>query len=342
MLGWLAGCLRRPAALGVSSEQTVIAAPCPGTSCRDTVTVTFLGGGGFVIRHGAHAVMTPPLFTRPEFVQVIDTGGSNQDSVRQKLKKVDTSGIEAILAGHSHYDHLMDVPSLVHLLSSTPTIYGSVTAGHVLAARDAGIDKARVVSIDTMLAASSTREGEWFDVLDRAHQRRFRIQAVMSTHAPNFGNVTISNYTLSVDLPLLPVTPFDWPKGEVFAYIIEVLRDDGAVLFRIYYQDSASDPAHSVRPKMSDDRPFDLVIVCGGNFDKAKSYPATMLGAFPRAYALVGHWDDFSRDMNESPKLIPGLSGRELRRRMDDSVPGRWAALLPFATAVFAIPPTAE
>lgn len=341
ILGSFFRCNDDPKELGVRSEHMVVAASCPsGASCRDTISVMFLGVGGFLIRHGAHAIMTAPLFTHPNLVEVIARGGSDQALVARQLQRVETSGVEAILAGHSHYDHLMDVPSLLEILTPTPVVVGSATMGHVLAG-DPRIDKARVFPIDTLRAASATADGQWYDIADASGQRWFRIKAVMSTHAPNFGDVTISNYSLSADLSSLPSTPFDWPKGEVFAFIIDVLADDGAVLFRMYYQDSASDPEHSVRPKLeaNDTSRFDLAIVCAGNFDKAEGYPTSVLRAFDPSFALVGHWDNFFRSVDKDATLIPGLNGNELRRLMDDAMGDRWAALRPFATAVFAVAP---
>jgi hypothetical protein len=337
-------CTGDPASLGVRSERTLAAVSCPpGAVCRDTVSVTFLGVGGFVVRHGAHAVMTAPLFTHPNLPSVISRGGADRDLVTRMLDSIDRSGIEAVILGHSHYDHLMDVPATLHALTPTPMLYGSSTTKHVLAG-DSTIEKSGIIAIDTSQAASATRNGEWYYVQDPSGRRRFRLKAVMSTHAPNLSDVTISNYTLIEDLDSLPPTPFDWPKGEVFAYIIDVLSDNDAVLFRIYYQDSASDPEHSQRPKLEfgDTHNFDLVIVCGGNFDKAKSYPTTVLRAFDPSFAIVGHWDNFFRHVDKEPRLIPGLNGSGLRHLMHDSMGDRWAALRPLSTAVFAIASTSR
>jgi hypothetical protein len=324
--------------LGVKPAGRHLIEPCaPGTTCQDTVSVTFLGVGGFVIRYGPDAVMTAPLFTRPTLKQVVRVGGSDQATVDRMLAKVDTAGIHAILVGHSHYDHLMDVPSLMHTLRK-PSVIGSATTRHVLAG-DPTLDRTRVVAIDTAQSASASRPGRWHYVSDAAGRRRFRVMAVMSTHAPNYEDVTISNFALHEDLDALPRTPFDWPKGEVFAYVIDVLHDERTVAFRVYYQDSASDSAHSVRPMLDagDSRPFDLVIVCGGNFNMAGPYPANVLEAFAPAYAILGHWDSFFRDADKSPWLIPMLNGRELKRRMNAAAENRWAAVRPLSTVLFPV-----
>lgn len=332
-------CSNDPKTLGVRSDNRFVAMPCQTGACPDTVSVTFLGVGGFVIRYGAHAVMTAPFFTRPSFARVIAPGGSDDSVVGRALNRFDTSGVEAILAGHSHYDHLMDIPPIMHRMNPMPQIFGSATMGYVLAA-DPAIDRAKVHAIDTSEAASVTATGQWYYLPDPISATRwFRIKAVMSTHAPNFGDVTISDYTLHEDQTTLPPTPFKWPKGEVFAYIIDVLKKD-SVLFRIYYQDSASDPEHSLRPKLEagDAAKFNLVILCGGNFDKAGLYPITVLDAFKPSYAIIGHWDDFFRDVDDR-KLVPGLKGERLRKRMNQSMEGRWAALRPFSTALFPVTP---
>jgi hypothetical protein len=206
-------------------------------------------------------------------------------------------------------------------------------------AGDSLIDRRNVVAIDTLRAASGVREGQWHYIPESPAQPRFRIMAVMSTHAPNIGNFTVSDYTLPYDLVGLPPTPYQWPKGEVYAYVIDVLGADGAVLFRIYYQDSASDPEHSVRPMLpnADTRAFDLAIVCGGNFDNTESYPTMLLGKLTPSYALVGHWESFFRHVDKEPRLIPGLNGGKLQERMNTSMGARWAAMMPFSSVIFAL-----
>lgn len=248
--GSLLGCGADSSTLGVWPAGVHDVAKCsPDKSCPDTVTVTFLGVGGFVIRRGNDALMTAPMFTRPSLPGIFLPGRTNESRVNLALRQFDKSGIQAILVGHSHYDHLMDVPSVMHKLTPMPQLYGSTTTKHALAP-----DKS--------------------------------------------------------------------------------LSD---------YQDSASDPDHSDLPRMkpSDVRQFDLVIICAGNFDKARLYPMTLLGAFRPSYAIVGHWDNFFQRLDSNPKLIPLLDGRTLRDRMDLLMHGRWAALRPMSTARFAVGSTA-
>src|SRR6185436_4594540 len=82
-------CADDPERLGVLPGNIDVITSCPAPSvCRDTISVTFIGVGGFVIRSGAHAVMTGPLFTHPNFGELWQYRGSDIPLVRRMLDSV--------------------------------------------------------------------------------------------------------------------------------------------------------------------------------------------------------------------------------------------------------------
>lgn len=106
----------------------------------DSFDLTFLGTSGFLIKRDGHAVMTGPLFSNPGFFWHIlfrfpihqRTGFIDRvfsDTALRHGADVTAS----ILIGHSHYDHLMDVPYVAEHYALHAQIYGSPTMGHILA-----------------------------------------------------------------------------------------------------------------------------------------------------------------------------------------------------------------
>ncbi len=324
--------------LEVKPEGLYALGSCSTDACPDTVSVAYIGVGGFVIRSGTTAILTGPSYTHPSLLALLIPRQSNADLVAEMFHHFDATGIRAAIVGHSHYDHLMDMPTIMRTVLPIVPLYGSPTTKHVLAGAG-DIDGNRITAIDTMRAGSATRVGEWFYVNDAAGARRFRFMAVVSTHAPNVGDFTIANDTLFADLTELPSAPGRWPKGEVYAYVIDLLDVVGSPVFRIFYQDAASDPEHSVLPPFSgaDNRPVDLAIVCAGNFSETPDYPTALLGKLHPRFALVGHWESFFRGPEQSLQIIPLLRADELRKRLRDSLEARWATLRPFSVAKFPV-----
>ena len=116
-----------------------------------------------------------------------------------------------------------------------------------------------------------------------------------------------------------------------------MLDAHAATSFRIYYQDAASDTAHSVLPALaaSDAHRIDLAIICAGNFSETPDYPARLLSSLRPAFALVGHWESFFRSPEDELKVIPLLHAGALSARMRESLPSAWATLRPFSVARF-------
>ena len=90
--------------------------PSYGTKDPGKVEVRYLGVGGYYVRRGTDSVLFAPSFTNPAFEALLPANAIQSDTqlVDRCLKKAVTEeelkGVEFILVGHAHYDHLMDVP----------------------------------------------------------------------------------------------------------------------------------------------------------------------------------------------------------------------------------------
>src|SRR5262245_55590289 len=108
---------------------------CDRPACSDSVQVTYLGVSGFLIRAGESALLTGPSFTHRSLFPIIFglTIRSDTALVDRRLATTPLGDVSAILIGHSHYDHLLDVPYIARTKATRARILGSATMAHILA-----------------------------------------------------------------------------------------------------------------------------------------------------------------------------------------------------------------
>jgi L-ascorbate metabolism protein UlaG (beta-lactamase superfamily) len=178
------GCSRTPAAARAP------AIPHP----TDAVAVTYLGVAGWQLTHAGNTLLLDPYFTRASV-------GANWRPLlpdTDAIARFAPPTADVILVGHSHYDHLLDVPSIA--LRTAATVVG--TASTLNVARAAGVPEARL-----QLAVP----GRAF----RFHT--FSICPVASLHS--------LNGIPSVDIPRNvrhPLSARDYGEGGTLAYAIDV------------------------------------------------------------------------------------------------------------------------
>jgi len=307
--------------------------------CGSIVQFTYLGVGGFLIRAGDEAVMTAPSFSHPALMAVATPLWpihSDSAAVDRELRRylgaplAPLEGVHSILVGHSHYDHLMDVPLVARRYLTDATIYGTLTTKRILMG-DASM-RARASRIDSLFPADSVvatawHVGRWI----YSPSRRMRFMAVRSSHAPNWWFITMARCHAKRDRTSLPRTAWGWCLGEPVSYVIDLLDARGRPVFRIFYQDAATQPLDVVLPPFTgaDERAVDVAIVCAGNFKKVPDYPTLLLAALRPRFVILGHWEDFFHDQGESPSPVRLTDTKELAARLDRLGPQRWIALVP-------------
>lgn len=337
LLAAAAACTGPPSALNlVPASNTRVLTECDAdpTRCTNDVTFTFLGVGGFLIRAGNDALMTGPSFTRPGLLRVVTPFvtrvHSNPDEVERQLHRLfgdsldaELSRVRAVLVGHSHYDHAMDVPTVMRTHTPTARIVGGLTTKRILVGDSwVGAHRSQIDSIPLGETGTAWRVGRWVSIPGN----RFRVMALKSSHAANALGLTIANDEQDDDRDDLPRNAWGWLLGDPYAYLIDVLDGAGATVFRILYQDTAPNPGDAILPPFppADQHPLDVVIICAGNFANVEGHPLVVAGANRPRFMIVGHWEDFFHSMDDPPTPIPFMDTRELRARLDTVIAGHW------------------
>ncbi|HXB54093.1 MAG TPA: hypothetical protein VN461_04870 [Vicinamibacteria bacterium] len=308
-------------------EQTTVP---PNPDCKQaTVEIQFLGVDGFLVRRGEDSFITGPMYSNPYLLEV----GSQKihtDTLLIDALLPDVTKVSAIFVGHSHYDHLMDVPYIADRYASNATIYGSATTKHILMG-DRGVSSSgakslydtpdRVQVVDPVAyrwTPAPQGSVQWTAVKNASGQRtNMRFLAIESEHSPVFNPRVLSQVklfgliplrlpapvkgekytpwrgTLDHDLTELPETAAEWVMGPVFAYLIDFLGSDSKPVFRVYFQDSqARNPRGSIPRGLIDGKSVDVAILCVGGARYVRGAPQAIMENTRASYFLLGHWDD--------------------------------------------------
>ncbi len=269
--------------VGPGVEGRVDVAP-PGT---EAVTLTYLGVGGWIMEWRGTTVLGAPLFSNPAFVRTgLGPIRSDTAAVDRWMGRFDVSDAAAILVGHGHYDHLMDVPRVASVHAPEAAILGSGTVKNLLGTWSGVAD--RVLVVDS-LAGTQEREGAWIRVSPAV-----RVMPLASSHAPHFQDLTLYRGTADVPWTEEPRLATDWVDGPSYAYLVDFLERDGSVAFRLYYQDAIPQaPAGYAPETLVEERPVDVAILIPSTFDQVDWHPEAFVENLRPRWALLGHWEDF-------------------------------------------------
>lgn len=313
---------------------------CTDGTCSDSVDIIALGVDGYLIvpwRDTTTLVMTPPSITNPSLARLalVDWWwGTRPHAARVAARVSSLPGapasrlgrVAAVLVGHGHYDHAMDVPPLAALLPNA-TIFGSRTVTNLLAPAP-GL---RLHPVDDIVGSDGTQTGA-----SMALGPAVRVRPIAWAHAPNFARFTFASDSQRTPRKRLPRSTHGWRMGEPLAWAIDVLDARGDVALRLFHHDAGADRevvlrALEVLATMPAARTT-VVIMTAANYDKATAYPDAMLATLQPDHVLLGHWEDFFRAPEQPLRIVRGIRGQELVPIVERFQQQRWTALAPGAT----------
>lgn len=312
----------------------------------ERVDVQALGVQGFVVRYGGDTILTAPLFTRQSTVEVglnlplaADTA-----AIDAGLAGVALSEIRAIVTGHAHYDHFMDVPHVMDLVPDAVT-YTNMTGRNVLAAlapdRPAGctntpgppvIERQRVIALDDPLASHTDYtncpdqappgvplQGTWLQI-PHSH---VRIMSFCSMHPDQIGPFHFGKGSIDTEQCDLPAAASGWLEGQTLGLLIDFLDDTGHPKFRVFYQDAPTNaPIGFVPPAMIAEHTVDLALLCVGSNDAVTDEPTAIIDNLQPRFVLSGHWEDFFQPSSAPPQPIIFLDVNKYVMRAEAALPG--------------------
>jgi L-ascorbate metabolism protein UlaG (beta-lactamase superfamily) len=244
---------------------------------RPPVTVTWLGTAGFAIEHDGTTLLIDPYVTR----------ASLWDCVRAPLRS-DAAAVarwtpraDAIVAGHTHFDHALDVPAIARATGAT--VYGSRSCAALC--HIAGVPGERVVDVESAMRGEPVR----------AQVGPFALRFLPSAHSAFlFGRVPYPGEISDCDQ--VPMRTGRYRCGAVFGVEITVAGR------RLYHLGSANlVDAHRAAD-------VDLLLMCVAGWTSTRDFPTRVLSAFSPGAILLSHWDDFFRPMEAGARPLPALA----------------------------------
>jgi len=252
------------------------------------LSITWLGVAGFLLTFEGHTLVLDPYVSRISLGDFVRRRPALPDGTSVDRALADAGDVVGVLAGHTHFDHALDVPAVARRFGARA--YGSRSL-------------VRLMSVHGLEAqAEEVRPG------DRIELGPFAVTFVPSRHSK-----IVLGLRVPMDGDIAAANPAAlharaYRCGQVWAFLIEVAG------VRIYHQGSADLVDDSV-PKGGVD--VFLAGVVGGEF--TPDYWGRILPRLEPAQLVVCHHDDFFQGLDESVAFAPNV-------RLE-AVPGEVAAV---------------
>ncbi len=272
----------------------------------DDVKVRWLGTAGFAIEHRGHVLLLNPYLTRASLAScVVQSLRPDLEAIARHVPRAD-----AIVLGHAHFDHALDVPAIA--VRTGARVFGSSSAAALCRSKGVAADRIDVVETATGGDAVERESGP------------FALRFVPSAHSRFlFGRVPATGEIADCDDVPMRVT--DYKCGAVFGVEIRVA---GRTL---YHVGSAELVDANIRVKN-----VDLVLMCVAGWTSSRDYPERVAHCLAPGAVLLSHWDDFLRSIDRPVRALPAMQMPRLVDRLATAARGVKIGTLPLLGEVWA------
>jgi L-ascorbate metabolism protein UlaG (beta-lactamase superfamily) len=243
------------------------------------INVTFLGATTLLIDDGDTRLLTDGFFTRPGLLSVL-LGKINPlpERISAGLSQAGVNRLDAVLVGHSHYDHAMDAPEVCRQTGAC--LYGSESTTNI--ARGWGLPPGQTCVIQPGQAQSLGN---------------FRVVFIPSRHAIPL------HYPGVIDEPLVPPARAGaYREGGTYAIWIE--HPSGSL---VIHESASFLPGEMVG--VSAGAAFISVANLSRRPEEREAYFREVVLAASARLVCPLHHDFFFTPMRPNPILLPGVRG---------------------------------
>ncbi|MFO0749228.1 MAG: MBL fold metallo-hydrolase [Myxococcota bacterium] len=272
------------------------------------LAIRWLGTAGFELRAAGTTLLIDPYLTRVGLGRFL-TRRLVPDEARISAYVPEA---DAVLVGHSHFDHVMDVPSIARRTGAH--VYGSASTANLMQAM--GLPTAQVTAFAP--ARKTT-----FEV------GPFRVTAVPSEH---------SRFALGKHVPYAGDIPCtcevklkgsQYRCGDVFSFLVEHAG------YRIYHMGSANLVEDAIPTEA---KGADLLLLCIAARFATERFVPRVLGALSPARVMPMHYDNMFRAAEKPMWLLPRTAFGRFVDDVRQVSPSFELMTLPLAQAVASMP----
>jgi L-ascorbate metabolism protein UlaG (beta-lactamase superfamily) len=253
---------------------------------RDGVRVQWLGTAGFAIEHDGHTLLIDPYVTRASLARcIVAPLHPDHDAIRRCVPRAD-----AIVVGHTHFDHALDVPRIARTTGAR--VFGSRSAAALCVAQGVEPDRVETVERDAGSQPVEREVGPFaLRFIPSAHSR------LVLGRIPFPGEIA--------DCGDVPMRTEAYKCGAVFGVEIRVA---GRTL---YHLGSAELIDANV-----DVKNVDLLLMCVAGWTTSRDFPERVGHRLAPGAVLLSHWDDFFRRIDRPARLLPAMQMPRLVDRL--------------------------
>jgi L-ascorbate metabolism protein UlaG (beta-lactamase superfamily) len=288
-------------------------------AAADHLLVRYLGSGGVYLEWNGAAILAAPFFSNHSVTQVLlGEIDWDEEAIARGLEGMPMERVAAILVGHGHYDHVVDLPPILLDHAPRARVVANHSSVNMLAAFEALAD--RLVDLDD-------HGGGWLDLTDAAGRDvPIRVLPLSSGHIDQVRGYHYAKGKVDQAWDSWEDKELnDMKEGKPFAFLIDFLSDDRqTIAYRIHYQDSVSVPPDGfVPPYVIDGREADIAVLCMPPYWLVEGYPEGILENTRARHAMVIHYEDFFRSQQDRVRFVAMLTDRradEFLQRVQDEM----------------------
>ena len=264
----------------------------------------WLGAAGFAIEYDGHTVLLDPYVTRASLAQcLVGRLRADEAAIARLLPNAN-----AIVVGHTHFDHALDVPAIARRTGAR--VFGSRSAA--ILCRAAGVPAGQIDVVEREAGSEpAVRE-----------VGPFAIRFVPSTHSKLLlGRVPLPGEIADCDH--VPDRAEKFRCGAVFRVELRVAGRTIVHLGSAELVDSSRVPA-------------DLLLLCVAGWPSSRDLPERVARTFAPGAVLLSHWDDFLSPLDRPARALPGMRLPQLVERLTRVEPSAPVGTLPLLAHVWA------
>ncbi len=245
-----------------------------GAAARGGVRIAWLGTAGHVVRTETTTLLIDPYVSRAGLLRLASSRLRPDDAA---IDRWIPEHVDAVLCGHSHFDHLLDAPRIAHLRGAK--LVGSATT--CAFARAEGVPDSQLVEVPP--TGLSTRVGD------------VDVRYVPSLH----GRIALGRVPFPGEVrtpPHLPRRMWNYKMGGAFGIL---LRAAGV---SVYHNGSANLVDAKLRGAHAD-----VLLVGLAGRSSTRDYLARLTGVLGPDLLVPTHHDAFFAPLEEGLRLLPRI-----------------------------------